>query len=254
MKTSNLAGYAALICGVLIMGCEPGEESVGIDSTAAALGDESVAEEVPVLGNDAPSRPVLLGWEDLVPGDTVAASVLSFRVANVSDRDYRVVARLLCSGLISENASLDLGQRDLAPGETAFFEMNAGDFPIQTRSGAAQARVELTLSRQTEAGTSERKMLSPVVYYRHGESYASLELFDEETLVAQHGGALAGVGAGLVEAGQVMGRVADGAGGFEEVKLMSAAHAVEKDGEVIGWETGTSIEIGSDEDAGEVVQ
>jgi hypothetical protein len=179
----------------------------------------------------------------MVPGDTANAGGLALQVKNLSQNDYRVGAKLLCNGLINRTADFDLGQRDLAVGETMIFAVDADEVPIQTTSGAAQARMEITLARETEAGASARRMLTPVVNYRHGVGYQSMLVFDERTLIEQHGGMLSGTGAEITEAGQVLGRVADGIGGFEDVKLMDPGFAVEQDGQIIGWETGMGIAV-----------
>ncbi len=235
---------AILACGLILAGCD-GEAFSELDSTPSALVDDNAEVEIEasVVGGDGPSRPVSLTWIDMVPGDTASAGGLALQVKNLSPNDYKVGARLLCNGLINKTADIDLGKRGLSHGETAVFAVDAEEVPIQTTSGAAQARMEITLSRETEAGVSTRRMLTPVVNYRHGAGYQNLLVFDERTLIEQHGGMLSGTGAEITEAGQVLGRVADGVGGFEDVKLMDPGFAVEQDGQVIGWETGMGIAV-----------
>jgi hypothetical protein len=245
---------AVLASGFVLAGCDGEETVLGIDQAPGAVVEDLVDEESVVMGNDGPSMPVQMEWIDMAPAVTSSTNRMALQVTSLSQNDYKVVAKLLCNGLINKEAEVVLDEIDLAAGESVVISVDAVDLPIQTMSGAAQARFELSLSRETEAGTSETRLLTPVVYYRHGASYEGLQVFDERALMEQHGGRISGIGAGLEESGQVLGRVANVEGAFDEVKLMDNDFAVKQGGKIIGWESGMDISLGQAEDLAEVVK
>ncbi len=245
----KLMGIVALAASLIVVACDEVDGKAPLNGSADGLvGDPTTAPTADdIIGNDGPSPTVAARWTDFVPGGTATVSTLGLELENLTtSTDYTVTVTIKTEGLLNKSADLSLGDIDLAAGQTVTLSVPASQLPIQSTIGASMINVELMLTYENEGGVFSKKRAYSSFYYRHNPGYGSVKIFDEQKLISAYQGKIAGVPAGAQAAGGMLGRIANGSGGFNNVMLSDESLAHKVGADTIGRLVGMDIEIGED--------
>ncbi len=182
-----------------------------------------------------------LRWENVGAPESSRAQARRLTIENVSDVEITVTPLLRCNGLMKYSFDLELGSATIKPGGQKGFVVPAAKLPIQTSTGVAQASLDVKMEIATPDGPVQRQMVTSAFYYRHSEDYQEFQVFSQRELLRNGKARLYGFGQRSDKnQNRVVGRIANGTGGFRHVK--EEDFAVVKDGVVVGYEMGMEIE------------
>jgi hypothetical protein len=187
-----------------------------------------------------------LEWEGIDGETAVETSTLNLKVTNQSDVSLNVGIGIECNGLLGKQAVVALGELDLAPGDEKSMGIPVTRLPIQNYVGASQLFAVAVVHK--EGSDRHATVGSEGLYYRFDETYSSASFFSKAVLKKDFGGCIAGVCTGNADKEQVLGRIADGNGEFEEVTLSEQTTAETVDGKIIGYPEGMSVGQGDQKD------
>jgi len=245
--------FALIATGALCaLGCDSGGAKSANGVSANGLGGDTDAgteaatteeattssDTAPVVETIAPpdeGPPVELEvtWTDAA--DTEAVSKLAFTVKNVSDAELSFTVFVDADGIVGK-AKKDVGSATLAVGESAEFEINASQIPVRSHVAVNELSVKLVHTVATPYGTQDVTESFATRMYRHISGYGTVRTYTSETLESELGGfilpapAAKGLGKAAVVtaetvAAEVIGEIADGAGGFNDVTKEEAGLA-----------------------------
>ncbi len=244
MKRVALIAYGC----ALLAGCTDGSTSELTEGNGPK-GVISLGEEQGVDAPDIIVEPVALEWEGIGNDAAVETTILSLKVTSQSESELQVGIGIECSGLLGKQAVLPIGSIILMGGDEETLNIPVADLPIRNAVGASQLSA-VAIVRETSASLAVPPEIvgSSNLYYRFDTAYQNATFFSKKVLETAYGGCLAGVCTGNNDPEQVLGMVADGAGGFSVVKLSDQTTTETVGDKIIARPTGMSIGEGDQPD------
>lgn len=249
-KTNPLLG-AILTGAFLLIGCDN-----AVPAERIAAGPSSLVDDTTTDGEAAPGvlGSVTMQWVVPDPLDEALVDGLTLEIQNSSARNYALSGRLICRGLLHKERSIEIASAALPAGGSVSLTFDSADLPVQTKTGFVQSRPEIELTNTDSDEESHSSVTGPIIYYQHGHGYSGIRVLDEAGLLTQADGKLVVEPASATKGKKVIGRVANGLGGFDDVDLLSDEFASKTGGHVAGRETGMDISVEVEGVAEEVVE
>ena len=254
--------FISLLFLLQFIGCDS-SKSTG-QNVKQSSGSLSAGEQDELTGQsefegcrEEPSSLVALSWDKSNLNLERFVEEISITVTNKAESTLAIAAKLLCSGLLNQSASVELGTYELDAGESIPITVEAEKIPIQNMEGASQLIVKVVATMESEMGTAQQTFQSTPLYYRFTDNYSKITFFNRKYLVERYGGLLAGPTVGPSGERQILGRMNNGNGKFVEVTNEDEVQMVEvqsNKGLAGGRLIKTSISSGHEDENGNFVE
>ncbi len=253
--------FALIAMSLFLVSCEEIDGDNPESEEYATLADvpDIAPGEQGGLKGDAPDSPIIVTITNLLKIGEAKSKLISFTIENVSNNELEVTPIVNCMGLINTFKTKKLETVILESGQSKIVEFPVNLLPIQSTVGVSQIVPEFEYRIGSNAPV--RTIMMAPFYYKHEIGYEEINMFGQETLFDIERGRLSGGGdlaqnfEGALRDGTLasfvapeLGRVMEDNGNATIVSLMDESLVDIQDGEVVGYLTGMSLELGSDID------
>lgn len=160
------------------------------------------------VGESATISPLSV-WLSEMNGSEIRTETLKWKVKNSLDEDILIIPILRSEGLAALSLDKEMPILTLSPEQTVNIDIPAIEQPIQSQIGAGTIQLVLTVStlRNPERAATA---LSPMYYYRHSNSYKTVDVFTNDVLMRKYNGKIFEIPDSAKKNNEEVGRIADG--------------------------------------------